>query len=79
MIKWKGTLDGREVIAFGLEEMNLKRLRDGDPIHVMGAEWGFPYDVLIYYGKDMATLMKMTEHKIGPDTIVHDHRERKKQ
>lgn len=79
MIKWKGRRGNREVVGFGLEERNLKKLRADEPIYVMGEEMGLPFDVLIYYGKDMATLVKMSRSGITKDTIIHDERKRKKQ
>lgn len=79
MIRWVGERLGRKLIGFGLEEGNLQRLREGKPIYVYGEEMGLPFDITIYYGKDMQMLMEMTKPGLKPDSVIQDHRERKKQ
>lgn len=80
MIKWTGTQpNGRLLVGLGVEEKNLEKLRQGDPIHIFGEEISLPFDIVIYYGNDMNALMRATQPGIGPDTIVHDTRDRKKQ
>lgn len=78
MLKWTASAPhGRTIVGLGVEERNLERLRAGDPIHVWGEEMGLPFDIVIYYGKDMDTLMLMTRPSVGPNTVIHDTRERK--
>jgi hypothetical protein len=78
VIKWRGKGKGRELIGLGLEEKNLERLRAGDPIHIFGGQMGLPFDILIYYGKDMAALLAMSKGAVGPDTVIRDERARRK-
>lgn len=78
MLKWTGESHGRKIIGLGVEEKNLERLRAGDPIYIFGEEMGLPFDIAIYYGKDMNTLMAMTRPGIKPETVIHDTRERKR-
>lgn len=78
MLKWMGEGQGRKIVGLGVEERNLERLRAGDPIHVFGEEMGLPFDIVIYYGKDMEALMAMTRPGIKPETVIHDTRERKR-
>lgn len=80
MIKWTGTQPGgRLLVGLGVEEKNLEELRQGKPIHILSEEMGLPFDIVIYYGKDMDALIEMTRGSIGPDTVVHDDRGRRKQ
>lgn len=70
---------GRRMILLGLEEMNVTRLRDGQPIHIHADELGFPGDIVIILGKDADALQRQLEPFIGPETAVHDERGRKRQ
>lgn len=66
-----------DLLIFGLEELNLERLREGKPIHCSLAPIGLPqFTMLIYYGADEAAVMKIYKEKIlgdrvGEDTIIH--------
>jgi hypothetical protein len=77
MIKFKASRgkDGRELIGFGLTEKNVEALKRGEPIDIFGAEWGAPFDVVIFYGKDEQT-MAADMRKAGlidPEkTVLHD-------
>jgi len=60
MIKFKATgPTGREVIGFGLSAQNIGRLKAGLPIHIYGAEWNTPFDVVILYGETEEQLVRM--------------------
>jgi hypothetical protein len=80
MIKLSGYNDTTktDVIMFGLSDGNLMRLREGKPIHIHGAEWGKPFDVVIFWGPTEAAMAKMVEPFIGPETEVRDHQHDKK-
>lgn len=66
-------------IVIGLEEENLKRLREGKPFHCHGVSVGLPVDVAIFYGKTMADLETTIRDLSGPDTVKIDHRKVRKQ
>jgi hypothetical protein len=69
-----------KVIIIGLEEKNIERLKKGEPFHQhLEDKLGIPYDLLIFYGKTMDDLEKAAAEMSGPETIVMDHRTRKKQ
>ena len=68
-----------ELIVLGLSDGNLKRLREGKPIHIHGAEWGQPFDIVIFWGKTEAVMAKMIEPYIGPNTVVRDRTKEKRQ
>lgn len=59
MLKMKVSYpDGRPLFVLGLSEMNLRKLRDGDPILVKLATLGGTDDVLIYAGATEKSMMK---------------------
>lgn len=67
------------VIVIGLEEKNLEKLREGQPFHqYLEDKLGIPHDLVIFYGKTMDDLLKTAEQMKGPDTVVTDHRGRKR-
>ena len=67
------------LIVIGLEEKNLEKLRAGQPFHsYLEDKIGIPHDIVIFYGKTMVDLVKTANDMIGPDTVVTDHRNRKK-
>lgn len=67
------------LIILGLEEGNVQRLKDGKPFHQdLGDILGLPYQLVIYYGATMDDLMRTARELSGPDTVVTDHRNRKK-
>ena len=80
MIKWRGSVEGREVLGFMLEEKNLQRLREMKPIHIYREEMGLPFDIIIDYSDDLVKTVE-TMKKMGlisGKTIIHDERDRKK-
>jgi hypothetical protein len=81
MIKLSGynSTTKTDMIMLGLSDGNLKRLREGKPIHIHGAEWGKSFDLVIFWGETEAAMAKMVEPYIGPDTIVRDQQKDKKQ
>jgi len=66
------------LIIVGLEEKNLEKLRAGQPFHHHMQEVGAPFELVIFYGKDMADLETIIKTGCGPDTVEIDHRNRKK-
>lgn len=73
MIKFVSSgADGTQLIGLGLSALNVKRLKDGNPILVRGAELGQPKlgDILIFYGKDektMADQLRKVGWPVPPD------------
>jgi hypothetical protein len=78
MIKMTGTINGRETLILGLSDGNLKRLREGKPIHIFGAEMSLGIDVIIFWGETEKKLVAMVGPLIGPDTRIHDQVAKKK-
>jgi hypothetical protein len=70
MIKAKGTdADGRKTLVLGLSFQNLKRLQAGDPIVFAADEYGYAGTIMLFAGKDEATMAKMlTEGNPGIKT-----------
>jgi hypothetical protein len=67
----KGIASG--TLIFGLSEINLEKLKAGDPILFDLAELGLPSQkVFIFHGKDEDTMKQMMKDKIHPylTTIV---------
>lgn len=61
-------------LIFGLSDMNLERLKKGEPIsfnlNELGAE---PYDILIFHGKDEQAMYQSMKSQIHPfKTIIKD-------
>lgn len=80
MIKVSGlTTAGRKMILLGLEEMNIERMRAGDPIHIHADALGFPGEIIIIVGKDAAALQETLAPLVGPNTVVNDESKRPKQ
>lgn len=40
-------------ILLGIDENNVKALKEGDPIHIHGFELGLTYDIVIMYGETL--------------------------
>ena len=80
MIKWRGSVGGREILGLMLEEKNLQCLREMKPIHIHKEEMGIPFDIIIDYSNNLVETMK-TMKKMGfisEKTVIHDERDRKK-
>lgn len=59
MIKSRGVKNGRPYIWLGLEEENIKRLKQGKPIFFDMGEIGIEnFDMLISYGKNQQAIMQ---------------------
>jgi hypothetical protein len=71
MLKWKGTIDGREIFMIGLSFGNLDRLRADEPILIKGRDVGFSYDILICAEATDQELLRKFSAGIGPDTKVN--------
>jgi len=82
MIKFKATQgNGREVIGFGLTAKNVEQLKLGRPISIWGAEFGIPFDVMIFYGETEQTIADMFRKHglIDPEkTVIHDTSDKKR-
>jgi len=62
-----------ETLIFGLSEMNITRMKLGQPIKFNLKELGLEdRTVFLFYGKDEAEMKKMFSHMIGPDTDYRD-------
>lgn len=79
MIKLVGQIDGRPIVLLGLSENNLKKLREGLPIHIFGKEMEVAVDIVIFAGKDETDLTKMVQPLLDKATVVQDRRKEKKQ
>ena len=80
MIKMTGqSKDGRTLVTLGLSEGNLKRLREGKPIHIFGAEMDLPVDICIFWGETEEKLVEMVKPFISPETRVRDMQKEAKQ
>jgi len=67
------------LIVIGLEEKNIEQMKAGNPFHkYLEDKLGIPYDLVIFYGKTTEDLIKVAEEMSGPDTVVTDHRNRRK-
>lgn len=64
----KAKADG--VTVLGLEEMNIQRLKAGDPIYIRKEDLGLENNILIFYAKDRGQLVKYMKPFIGKDTEV---------
>lgn len=80
MIKLRGSsADGRrKFVILGLSEGNLARLREKKPIIVHAEEMGIDYDIIVCWGQTEEALAGELEGLIGPETVVRDHRQDKK-
>lgn len=68
--------DGRDLVVLGITDMNIARMREGKPIHVLAEEVGLSgFTLFIIAGKDEAELAKTLGPLIKPGhTEVVDHR-----
>lgn len=54
-------------LVFGLSDENIKRLKDGNPIHFNLNELGMPNtDIFIFNGRDEQEMYKMFKNQIDP-------------
>lgn len=65
------------MIILGLEEGNVERLRQGNPIHIHADELGFAGEIVIILGKDADDLVAQIAPMIGEETVIRDDRDRK--
>lgn len=74
------TEDGRQLVVLGLSDMNVQRMREGKPIHILAEEIGMSgFTIYIITGKDEAEMEKMLGPFIHPrHTEVQDHRAKPK-
>jgi len=79
MIRARGTgAHGRPILFIGLEEENIKRMKDGKPVHIHCDDQGVALDIVLLAGKDVETLKESMGELIGPETSVRDLRNEKK-
>ena len=62
--------DGRDFLVLGLSEGNLKRLREGLPLHLQKEKTGVSADIVIFWGETEAQMYKDFKGFIGPETEV---------
>lgn len=80
MIKMSGVgKNGRKIIILGITDENIRRLRDGKPIHIHADSLGIFGEIVILAGKDEATLQEQLAPLIGPETTIRDEAGRPKQ
>jgi len=65
--------DGKLVIGLGLSHVNLKRLKEGQPIVFDLKELGLTLnaEVFVFAGKTEASMQKDLGQYIGPETVVN--------
>lgn len=65
--------DGRKLIGLGLSFENLKRLKEGKPIHIQGEEIGFPsINLIVFSGETEESMKDDLKSFISPQTIIND-------
>ena len=73
MLKARANLNGRDTVIIGLTFGNLAKLRaeaDATYLHIEGAEMSLPFDIIIFSGKDVKTLLELIAPGISADTKV---------
>ena len=72
MIKFTAQGRGRKLIGIGLSAGNIKRLKQGKPVHIFGEELGFPgIEIMIFYGATERKMQEDLSEFIGPETRIH--------
>lgn len=67
-----GNKEKPTMVGLGIEQENVNRLQQGQPILVDMAQFGYRgLQVVIFYGRTMGDLYAQVEAGIGPDTAVH--------
>lgn len=64
------------LVLLGLSNENVKRLKEGKPIHIYGAELGIERDIVIVWGKTEKEILKSLKPMISAQTIVRDSDEK---
>jgi len=64
------TKEGKDILLLGLSGENVRRLKDGKPIHINGSEMGLGNDIVIMYGETEAHLYKELQPMVGAETDV---------
>lgn len=67
-----------DIIFVGLEEENIKRMKADLPFAHSMREVGKPFELVIYYGENYDALVAKMREAVGPDTVIEDMRQRKK-
>lgn len=70
---------GRILIGLGLEDENIKRLKDGEPIRIRLSDLGFHgvvgnIHIMIFTGKDAESITKDLSQFINSETVIHRER-----
>lgn len=50
--------NGRRVLVLGIDDVNVKRLTEGQPIHVDGLLEGLNFEVIILYGSTLQDIVE---------------------
>lgn len=69
--------DGRKVVILGIDARNVRRMKEGDPIHVKGEELGLTEikSIVIAYGETMDALVgEMRAHGMPIPTAAEMRR-----
>lgn len=72
MIKFTAQRAARKLIGLGISEGNIKKLKQGKPIHIFGEELGFSnVEIMIFYGATEQKMQEDLSEFIGPETRIH--------
>jgi hypothetical protein len=76
MVKFTASGAGRTLVGLGFEEENIERMRRGQPVRVRFKDLGFvgalgTVELMLFTGKDAASLQRDLAPFIGPETVVH--------
>ena len=80
VIKLTGThgKTGKPFVLLGLSRGNLRKMEQGQPLHIFGAEIGIDADIVIITGETEDDLAKQVSPLLQPATQVTDRRDEKK-
>jgi hypothetical protein len=70
MIKWRGTVNGKDTVGMCLEAGNMQRLKKGYPVLIRAEDMGLPFDILIDYARtqeDGVERLKKAGVKLPPE------------
>lgn len=72
MIQFKAGDPGNELIGFGIDRMNVEKLKAGEPIVNDLTPMGYPgVKIMIIYGETVMHIQKQLAFAIGPNTKIN--------
>lgn len=72
MIQFKAGEPGNELLGFGIDRMNVEKLKAGEPIVKDLAPMGYPgVKIMIMYGETVMHIQKQLSFAIGKDTKIN--------